>query len=104
MAPRGIGRDFHGSDQAVGLGQHLFNFLQTGAAGHTAAQVLLDLAYLGQIQLTVEQRVQRAFIKMRHSCPVLPLYTLPPAGAGPLPGWSPRRLWRVPRWQRSLRN
>src|SRR5215204_65853 len=97
--PWGARWNLHGSNQLVGLGQHLLYFLKTGAAGHTAPEVLLDLADFCQIQLTVEECVQRAFIKMRHCCPVLPLYMLPPIGAGPGPASCPRRLWRVPRWR-----
>jgi len=103
-ASRGAGGHFHGSNQAVSLSQYLLYLLETGATGYTAPQVLLDLADFRQIQLTVEERVQRAFIKMRHSCPVLPLYMLLPAGAGRGPAWFQQRLWRVPRWQQSLRN
>jgi hypothetical protein len=53
-SPAGRIRNLQRSDQPVGFGEDLLHLLKAGSACHTASQVLLDLAYLGEVQLTIE--------------------------------------------------
>ena len=68
---RRSGRHLERADQTIGFGQELFHFLKAGAARHAGPEVQLDLTDFLEIQLAIEQRVKRTFIKMRHSSPVL---------------------------------
>src|ERR687893_600485 len=79
-------RHLHDPDKLICLSQYLLHFLEARAARHTAPEVLLNLAHLSQVELPIQQRVQGAFVKMRHSSPVLPSDTLPPAAGVPGPG------------------
>ena len=73
--------------QPVRFGQELLHLLKARTTGHTGAEVALDLADLGQIQLSIEQSVQRAFIKMRHSSLVRRRDRLQPVSGAPEPVW-----------------
>jgi len=98
------GGHLDGADQPIGFCQHLLDLLQTGAAGQAGAQGHLDLTHLGEIQLTIEQCVERAFVKMRHSSPVRPSDKPRLAVCGPGPVWCRRHPWRGRVSRQSHRN
>src|SRR4029453_9163895 len=84
-APGRGGRQLEAGDQAGGVAVKILEFTKARAARGEAADVSLDLLHLVKIQLSVEQGVQCAFVKMRH-CSLDPARdTLRPVAAGPAP-------------------
>src|SRR5687768_13705560 len=73
--------------EPVGLSQKFLDVVKPGPAGSTRAQVVLNLFDFVQLQFAIEQRVERALIKMRHSSLVLPSGRPRPTCDEPAPMW-----------------